>query len=118
MCLILTPQPTFARTVVALPVDVPDRSVAGPAPPVAHPRPVLEPGRLVDRPKLPLAIEDVRAATLVLSGAQDRTFLPSESREIADTVAHGRFVEVQGAGHLPFVEKPSEVAQAIESFLR
>jgi len=61
---------------------------------------------------------DVRASTLVLSGAQDRTFLPSESREIADTVAHGRFVEIEGAGHLPFVEKPTEVAQAIESFLR
>lgn len=61
---------------------------------------------------------DVRASTLVVSGAQDRTFLPSESRAIADTVAHGRFVEIDGAGHLPFVEKPTEVARAIESFLR
>jgi pimeloyl-ACP methyl ester carboxylesterase len=61
---------------------------------------------------------NVRAPTLVLSGAQDRTFLQSESRELADTIAHSRWVEVQGAGHLPFVEKPSEVVQEIESFLR
>ncbi len=60
----------------------------------------------------------VRAETLVVSGAQDRTFTPEESRTIADTVAHGRFVAIEGAGHLPFVERRAAFVAAVRPFLR
>jgi pimeloyl-ACP methyl ester carboxylesterase len=60
----------------------------------------------------------VRCETLVVAGAQDRTFLPAESRSIADTVAHGRYVELADAGHLPFVEQPAAFTDATRAFLR
>ncbi len=64
------------------------------------------------------AARDVRAPTMVIAGAMDRTFTPAESRSIADTVAHGRFVQIERAGHLPFVEQRERCAAVIEEFLR
>lgn len=61
---------------------------------------------------------EVRAETLVISGSADKTFTPAESRALADTLAHGRFVEIAEAGHLPFVERRVECARAIADFLR
>lgn len=60
----------------------------------------------------------VRAPTLVLTGAADRTFLPSEARALASRLAHGRFTQVEGAGHLPFIEAPAQTLAEIEAFLR
>ncbi len=60
----------------------------------------------------------VRADTLVVSGAEDRTFTSAESRALADTIAHGRFVEIAGAGHLPFVEQRAAFTAAVRDFLR
>ena len=60
----------------------------------------------------------VRAPTLVLTGDDDRTFLPRESREIADVLPHGRFVTIPAAGHLPFVEQRGRFIEAVNAFLR
>lgn len=61
---------------------------------------------------------EVRAPALVIAGAQDRSFLPAESQTLADSVPHGRFVSIEGAGHLPFVEKAAVTSGEIERFLR
>ncbi|MDP3278495.1 MAG: alpha/beta hydrolase [Deltaproteobacteria bacterium] len=61
---------------------------------------------------------EVRAETLVLSGAQDRTFLPAESHAIADQLAHGRFALIERAGHLPMVEQRDLTNTAIAAFLQ
>lgn len=63
-----------------------------------------------------LVASEVRAPTLVLGGAEDRTFLPSECRSIAELLPHGSFVSIALAGHLPFVERPAEVERAIRAF--
>ncbi len=60
----------------------------------------------------------VRAESLVISGDQDRTFTPAESRSVADSLPHGRFVTIAGAGHLPFIEQPTAFFEAVRSFLR
>lgn len=60
----------------------------------------------------------VRAECLIVSGAQDRSFTAEESRSLADVLAHGRFVEVAAAGHLPFVEQHAAFVHAVRSFLR
>ncbi len=64
-----------------------------------------------------LVARDVRAPVLVLAGASDRTFLPSESRALADALPHGRYAAIEAAGHLPFVERVAEFTAVVERFL-
>ena len=59
----------------------------------------------------------VRAPTLVIAGAADLSCLPTESRQIADSLAHGRFVEIAAAGHLPFVEQPTAFLNVVRTFI-
>jgi proline iminopeptidase len=63
-----------------------------------------------------LVAGDVRAPVLVVAGASDLTFLPSESRELAEALPHGSFLSIDGAGHLPFVERGDAFAVAVERF--
>lgn len=65
-----------------------------------------------------IAATDVRAPTLVLSGDDDKTFLPEESRALAEALAHGRYATVRGAGHLPFVEQTAEFNRLVLEFWR
>lgn len=60
----------------------------------------------------------VRAPTLVVSGDDDRTFLPAEGRELSELLPHGRFASVADAGHLPFAEQPERFAEALRGFWR
>lgn len=70
---------------------------------------VLWDGRAVAR--------NVRAPTLVIAGSADRTTLPIESRQIADSLAHGRFAEIPAAGHLPFVEQSQRFLMVLRPFI-
>lgn len=64
-----------------------------------------------------LVARDVRAPVLVVIGADDRTFLPAESRALADAMPHGSAVTIDGAGHLPFIERREAFVAAVEHFL-
>jgi proline iminopeptidase len=61
---------------------------------------------------------EVRASTLVVSGDDDQTFPPADSRALADLFPHGRYAAVGEAGHLPFVEQPARFRDTVEGFLR
>lgn len=63
-----------------------------------------------------LVAPDVRAPTLVISGDDDRTFLPAESRALSEVMPHGSFVSIADAGHLPFVERTRETLRAVRAF--
>jgi proline iminopeptidase len=65
-----------------------------------------------------LVARDVRCPVRVLAGVSDLTFLPDESRELAEALPHGSFERVEAAGHLPFIEQPGLFLQAAEPFLR
>jgi 2-succinyl-6-hydroxy-2,4-cyclohexadiene-1-carboxylate synthase len=54
--------------------------------------------------------------TLALAGQLDAKFVV-EARAIADTVAHGTFGAITGAGHAAHLEQPELVARAIDNFL-
>jgi proline iminopeptidase len=60
---------------------------------------------------------EVRASTLVISGDDDQTFPPEDSRALAEILPHGRYAAVVGAGHLPFVEQPVRFRDTVEGFL-
>jgi 3-oxoadipate enol-lactonase len=54
---------------------------------------------------------------LVIAGTEDGSTPPDLVRETADLLAGADFCLIRGAGHLPFVERPSEYAAAIHGFL-
>jgi pimeloyl-ACP methyl ester carboxylesterase len=56
--------------------------------------------------------------TLVLWGSRDRVLDFRLSAGLARLIPHGRFVLIDGAGHLPHLEAPRAVADALESFWR
>jgi proline iminopeptidase len=70
---------------------------------------VLWDGRAVAR--------NVRTPTLVVGGALDKTCLPIESRELADSLPHGQYAEIAQAGHLPFVEQPQRFVSLVRAFV-
>ena len=58
-------------------------------------------------------VEDVRVPTVVACGDLDVPFLHRRSRELAERLPSGRFVELTGVAHLPQLEKPDQVATLV-----
>ena len=60
-------------------------------------------------------LRNVRCPALVLHGTDDP--IPLESaRDVAEALG-ARFVRIEGAGHVPYVEQPGPLFEAIEAFL-
>ncbi|MCO6389660.1 3-oxoadipate enol-lactonase [Aliihoeflea aestuarii] len=55
--------------------------------------------------------------TLCIVGDQDGSTPPDLVRATADLIANSRFEIIQGAGHLPCIEKPDETARLLQDFL-
>ena len=58
----------------------------------------------------------IQAPTLIVHGRQDP--IPLESSERAAAAMHARLVVLENCGHVPYVERPTEMFQAIDTFLR
>jgi pimeloyl-ACP methyl ester carboxylesterase len=54
---------------------------------------------------------------LVVVGKEDRLTPPDVNREMAEAVPGADFVLVEGAGHLPPMERPQTVNEALQPFL-
>lgn len=54
---------------------------------------------------------------MCIVGDQDGSTPPDLVRSTADLVAGSRFEIIEGAGHLPCIEKPAETARLIEEFV-
>ncbi len=89
-------------------------------------RNLSEPGRLdalhaqLDASKAPCEarIPEVKAPVLVVMGAKDSDFGdPAAEANLVATRLHGQLVMIDGAGHYPHAEMPSEVEPAIIKFL-
>ncbi|HEY9229762.1 MAG TPA: alpha/beta hydrolase, partial [Gemmatimonadaceae bacterium] len=63
----------------------------------------------------PGQLDTVAVPSLVLHGRQDP--IPIESSELAARALHARFVAIDDAGHVPYVEQPQVLFAAIRSFL-
>ena len=55
--------------------------------------------------------------TLVLVGSEDRLTPPDAARAMAAAIPGAELVEVEGAGHLPPVERPATVTESLQRFL-
>jgi pimeloyl-ACP methyl ester carboxylesterase len=64
-----------------------------------------------------LAYQNVTAPALVIGFADDVVLPPHLSREVADALPNGRYLQIPDAGHLGFIERPDAVnAAALEFF--
>lgn len=59
----------------------------------------------------------IRAATLVIAGAEDPATPPEHGRAIADAVPGARFEVVAGAAHIANVERPAQVTELLLAHL-
>ena len=59
-------------------------------------------------------IGEVRAPTTVACGDLDVPFFVKRSREIAERLPSGRFIEMKGVAHLPQMENPALVADLVK----
>ncbi len=69
---------------------------------------------LVESLDLSDRLDDVRTRTLVIAGARDVVVPPARQRELAEALPDGRFVRIEGAGHIGFLSHAAEFARAVE----
>lgn len=59
----------------------------------------------------------IACPTLVIAGERDAIAPPDEARALAGAVPRARFMLLDGAGHVPTLTRPDEIAAAMEAFL-
>ena len=62
-------------------------------------------------------VASIRIPTLVIVGDQDRVIPPEYGREVAGLIDGAQLVEIEGVGHLSYMERPEVFNQAILDFL-
>jgi pimeloyl-ACP methyl ester carboxylesterase len=70
-----------------------------------------------DRPDSTSLLSGLSVPTLVICGAEDAVTPPALAKSMAQRIPAGRYVEVEGAGHLSPLEQPDRVTQAVRDFL-
>ena len=68
-------------------------------------------------PKLLRRLRRIDRPTLVLWGASDRLVSPGYGRAYANAIPGARFVEIEAAGHYPYLEQPEKFVELMTSFL-
>lgn len=63
-------------------------------------------------------LKDIRSPALVIAGDEDNLVPLSESRFLAQHLPNAKLKIIEGAAHMPMLERDIEVARAIETFLR
>ncbi len=61
---------------------------------------------------------EIRRPTLVITGTTDLVVAPQNSRLLCERIPDARFAEIEGAGHLFFIEKPEATLDLLLPFLR
>jgi 2-succinyl-6-hydroxy-2,4-cyclohexadiene-1-carboxylate synthase len=62
------------------------------------------------------AIPSMTAPLLAIAGERDERYVAAAAR-LAELAPHGRSLTIEGAGHAAHLERPAQVAGAIEDFL-
>ncbi|HSR44636.1 MAG TPA: alpha/beta fold hydrolase [Acidimicrobiia bacterium] len=68
------------------------------------------------RPDRTALLGSIAVPVLVLVGSEDELTPPEGARRMAGAVPGASFVEVPGAGHVPPLERPSAVVEALREF--
>jgi pimeloyl-ACP methyl ester carboxylesterase len=60
----------------------------------------------------------IMAPTLVVTGSEDRVVPSENSKRLSEKIPNSRFVEIQGTGHLAFIEQAEEFNKMVLGFLK
>jgi pimeloyl-ACP methyl ester carboxylesterase len=101
----LEERPELVERVTALVAEQDPRAVAG-----------AQRG-MAARPDATDVLASIAVPTLVVTGAEDALFGPEVGRELASAIPGARFLLVEEAGHLPSLERPEVVNEALLDFL-
>jgi 3-oxoadipate enol-lactonase len=63
-------------------------------------------------------LNTIKVPTLCLAGEVDKSTPPPVVKAMADAIPGARFAMLPGAPHMPFVEMPQDVANAVMPFLK
>lgn len=74
--------------------------------------------RLVESFDAGRALANVRVPALLMAGQRDLLVSQASLRQLAQSIAGSRHVELPGCGHLAFVSHPERVAAEVRRFLR
>ena len=69
------------------------------------------------RPDMSHLLPNIEVPTLVIAGVEDALIPAKEMQQIAETIPHGRYAEIAGAGHMATIENPEAVNAAITAFI-
>lgn len=72
---------------------------------------------LRDRPDRTAELAAIRCPTLVLGGARDQVVPADEMKQMSAAIPRGRFVALEGIGHLANLEAPGPFLAALRGFL-
>jgi pimeloyl-ACP methyl ester carboxylesterase len=61
--------------------------------------------------------ENIHAPTLILNGTEDSIVTPESARELAGSIPDSRYIEIEGSGHLLFIERSDEFNNTVMGFL-
>jgi pimeloyl-ACP methyl ester carboxylesterase len=63
------------------------------------------------------ALSQIQVPVLALTGDRDPIVPPDESLKIASMISNAESALIQGAGHMPFLERPAEYRAALSQWL-
>lgn len=72
---------------------------------------------LASRTDLWNRVSEIACPVLCLWGANDQLSPPGDGRRLAESVKHGRYVEMPACGHFPSLEYPDETTAALGAWL-
>lgn len=72
---------------------------------------------MAGREDMRVHLVDIAVPTLVLTGEQDQLIPPERSELMAASIRNAVLVKVPGAGHMPMVEQPQQVTEALAQWL-
>jgi len=61
---------------------------------------------------------NITVPTLAVCGAEDGATTPEMVKALADAIPSAHYLEIPDAGHLPCIEQPAVLAEAIDSFMK
>ncbi len=63
------------------------------------------------------AVRAINVPTLVIVGTQDEATPPPMARELASLLPHAQLLELEGCAHVPQLQEPDQVIEAIQNFI-
>jgi pimeloyl-ACP methyl ester carboxylesterase len=72
---------------------------------------------MAERPDRTALLDQLDVPTLVVAGEEDQIVPLAYARHLAESLTKGRLIEIPGAGHMPMLEQPQLLADALVDFL-